>query len=76
MKPIQKNNRRGDERNKKQPTSWGGVADWYDAYLEDQKDTYQSKVILPNLKRVLNLGAGERLLDVGCGQGFFCTRGA
>ncbi len=54
----------------------GKVAPWYDALLEGESDTYQSKVILPNLMRVLNLSRGERVLDIGCGQGFFtraCT---
>ncbi len=33
-------------------TSWGGVAFWYDEYLK-QEDTYQSKVIWPNLERII-----------------------
>ncbi len=52
-------------------TSWGSVALWYDRHLEEETDTYQRQVILPNLKRVLELKSGERLLDVACGQGFF-----
>lgn len=57
-------------------TSWGGVASWYDEYLNDD-DTYQAQVIWPNLKRILNIekGAGEKgkihLLDLACGQGYF-----
>ena len=53
---------------KKNGTSWGGVASWYDDYLKDE-DTYQAKVIAPNLMRMLNLKEGERVLDVACGQG-------
>ena len=55
---------------KKNDTSWGGVASWYDDYLKDE-DTYQAKVIAPNLMRMLNLKEGERVLDVACGQGYF-----
>lgn len=55
----------------KENTSWGNVADWYDTHLEQSGDTYQRKVILPNLLRVLNLKTGERILDLACGQGFF-----
>lgn len=51
-------------------TSWGAVASWYDTLLSDT-DSYQSQVILPNLMRMLALVAGKRVLDVGCGQGFF-----
>ena len=51
-------------------TSWGKVADWYGEYL-DGDDTYQTKVILPNLLRVLDIKKGEKILDLACGQGFF-----
>lgn len=52
-------------------TSWGKVAAWYDALLEKDDDTYQSRVILPNLTRAMNIRKGERVLDLACGQGFF-----
>jgi len=55
----------------KKTTSWGNVAKWYDSLLEGNEDTYQSKVILPNLIRNLSLKKGERVLDIACGQGFF-----
>ena len=54
-------------------TSWGGVAKWYDEYLGDE-DTYQEKVILPNLLRVLSLKKGDRVVDIACGQGYFADR--
>ncbi len=52
-------------------TSWGGVSEWYDDYLENGEDTYQRQVILPNLLRLLAIKQGDRVLDVACGQGFF-----
>ena len=51
-------------------TSWGKVAAWYDDLL-DGDDTYQKKVILPNLKRLAGIQKGDQVLDLGCGQGFF-----
>ncbi len=54
----------------KRATSWEGVAYWYDDYLKGE-DTYQKKVILPNLLRLLAPQKGEHLLDLACGQGFF-----
>lgn len=51
-------------------TSWGGVAGWYDDLLKED-DTYQMKVILPNLERLLDVQKEETILDLGCGQGFF-----
>lgn len=51
-------------------TSWGSVADWYTEHLKDA-DTYHTKVVLPNLLRVLALKKGEKVLDLACGEGFF-----
>ncbi|MBI2109235.1 MAG: class I SAM-dependent methyltransferase [Parcubacteria group bacterium] len=56
--------------NKKQNTSWGHVSDWYHELLTI-KDTYQEKVIAPNLVRIANLKKNERALDVACGEGYF-----
>ncbi|MDO8604681.1 MAG: class I SAM-dependent methyltransferase [bacterium] len=68
---------------RKKTTSWGGVAHWYDKLLADE-DTYQARVILPNLLRAMSDKkgspaetfegkslAGEKVLDLACGQGFF-----
>lgn len=51
-------------------TSWGKVSDWYDEVVED-KDSYQKKVILPNILRLVAPKSGVRVLDLACGQGFF-----
>lgn len=55
----------------KKNTSWGKVATWYNKFLEEGEDTYQEKLIKPNLLRILNAKAGQEILDAGCGQGFF-----
>ncbi len=52
-------------------TSWSAVAPWYDEYLETKTDSYQAKVIAPNLLRILNLKKSEAVLDLACGQGYF-----
>lgn len=59
---------------KKQPfkkTSWGSVSKWYDEHLETNEDTYQAKVIAPNLTRLLGEVKGKKVLDIACGQGYF-----
>ncbi len=56
--------------NRKKDTSWGGVADWYEKHLKDD-DTFHAKVIAPNLIRILNPKQGLRVLDIGCGEGYF-----
>jgi len=52
-------------------TSWGKVAKWYNNLLEEGADTYQEKVIKPNLLRILSVKSGEEIIDIGCGQGYF-----
>ncbi len=52
-------------------TSWGNVAVWYDNLMEKSTDSYQEKVILPNLLRIIDPKPGQKLLDIACGQGYF-----
>ena len=54
-------------------TDWGNVANWYDDLIKDD-DSYQNKVILPNLIRILggeeNI-KNKNILDLACGSGYF-----
>jgi ubiquinone/menaquinone biosynthesis C-methylase UbiE len=52
-------------------TDWDNIASWYDEHLENNPDSYQAKVIAPNLLRMLSIKKGEHILDLACGQGFF-----
>lgn len=52
-------------------TSWGGVAEWYNGLLEGDADSYQSKVVMPNVLRVLDPKPNMKVLDMACGQGYF-----
>lgn len=56
-------------------TSWERAAGWYDQLLQT-RDTYQERVLLPNLMRLLRVHSGVRVLDVGCGQGYFARAAA
>jgi ubiquinone/menaquinone biosynthesis C-methylase UbiE len=60
-------------KNPKKPTttSWGGVAEWYDDMLEQDQDSYQKNVLMPNLIRIVEPKKGMTILDVACGQGYF-----
>jgi ubiquinone/menaquinone biosynthesis C-methylase UbiE len=60
-----------EEKKVTKETSWGKEAKWYDKMLEDNDDTYQTKVILPNILRILNPKPAEVVVELGCGQGFF-----
>jgi len=51
-------------------TSWGPVAEWYDEML-GKGDTYQEKVIAPNVLRLVTPHLGQPILDLACGTGYF-----
>ena len=51
--------------------SWGKVANWYNNLIEQDENSYQRRLILPSLLRLVELKRGEVLLDLACGQGFF-----
>lgn len=73
MQNQRQNQSQKPQKQNKETTSWGGVSKWYDEYLQDD-DTYQAKVIAPNLIRLLNVGGfenGNVILELGCGQGYF-----
>lgn len=50
-------------------TSWEKVAEWYDRSVGTRGHYYHQNVILPNLLRLLRPTLGDRVLDIGCGQG-------
>jgi len=61
----------GESAPKKEKTSWNSVAKWYDTLLEGSADSYQEKVILPNILRVVAPKKDLKILDIACGQGYF-----
>jgi ubiquinone/menaquinone biosynthesis C-methylase UbiE len=68
---IKKREQKRIEKTNIKETSWGKEAKWYDKLLEENADTFQSKVILPNLVRILNPKPSDTVVELGCGQGFF-----
>lgn len=59
------------ERVKVTKTDWGSVADKYDKYLNSES-SYHNEVILPNFLRLLGDTSNKNILDIACGQGYFC----
>ena len=68
-KPIKKFSKPAAPVKTKQ-TSWGGVGEWYDKLVESD-DSYQAKVIRPNLVRFIGDVKNIHVLDLACGQGYF-----
>lgn len=54
-------------------TGWGKVAQWYHETVED-KASYQRDLIMPNLMRLMDIRPGQKILDLGCGEGLFTRR--
>lgn len=52
-------------------TGWDSVAGEYEAGFIKNEGSYHATVILPNLMRVVSPKAGKKILEVGCGDGFF-----
>ncbi len=54
------------------PTDWNNSALWYDDLVGERGHFHHERTIIPGLKRILKLNAGQHLLDVACGQGVVC----
>jgi len=65
-------NRPQHPKKKSPPTEWGRVAQWYDDLVGDEGTEFQRELIFPGVLRMLALKAGEKVLDLACGQGAFC----
>jgi len=52
-------------------SSWESSHSWYDQIVGEKGHYYHQKVIFPAVLRILQLKAGDVLLDLGCGQGAF-----
>jgi ubiquinone/menaquinone biosynthesis C-methylase UbiE len=51
------------------PTSWDAVASWYDGWVGEAGSEHHREVAVPALMELLAPKPGERILDIGAGQG-------
>src|SRR5688572_12077925 len=56
-------------RGPKKEQGWDQVAGWYDKLVGERGSDYHRNVILPAAMRLLAPAAGEKILDLCCGQG-------
>ncbi len=52
-------------------TSWEKSADWYDRIIGERGSELYQAVVIPGALKMLASQRGERVLDLGCGQGVF-----
>jgi ubiquinone/menaquinone biosynthesis C-methylase UbiE len=55
----------------REDTSWEKSADWYDRIIGERGSELYRSVVLPGALRLIAPRRGERVLDLGCGQGVF-----
>lgn len=55
-------------------TSWEGSKQWYSALVGQDGHYYHRQVVLPGSLAMLQLKGGERLLDLGCGNGVLARK--
>lgn len=60
---------RGNARRPAAQTSWDPLAYWYNGWVGEGGSEHHREVAVPATIRLLDLQAGERVLDVGAGQG-------
>jgi SAM-dependent methyltransferase len=53
-------------------TSWEKSADWYDRIIGERGSELYQAVVIPGALKLLDVKRGDRVLDLGCGQGVFC----
>ncbi|MGH2442230.1 MAG: class I SAM-dependent methyltransferase [Chloroflexota bacterium] len=64
--------RRPPRRGTRKPaaqTSWDPLATWYNGWVGEYGSEYHRAVALPAILGLLDAKRGERILDMGCGQG-------
>jgi SAM-dependent methyltransferase len=56
-------------QNRSTPKGWDDLAEWYNGWVGKDGSKYHNKLAIPTVLDLLKPQAGERILDVGCGQG-------
>ncbi len=66
---MRDNRRRGNHPQAAAPTSWDTVAHWYDGWVGEEGSDYHRQLAIPAIMDLLDPQPGERILDIGAGQG-------
>ena len=53
---------------------WNRLAGWWDEQVGDTGSSFSNRLLVPSTDRLLELQRGERILDVGCGNGWWSRK--
>lgn len=59
------------QHHKRDPSGWDALAQWYDGWVGADGSEHHRRLAIPATLDLLDLTPGERLLDIGAGQGVF-----
>lgn len=65
---------RGAGRGPVADTSWDHVAGWYRSLIDEGRSDHHRMVVIPGVLRLLNPRAGQKIVDLACGEGILCRR--
>ncbi|MEM7131567.1 MAG: class I SAM-dependent methyltransferase [Chloroflexota bacterium] len=65
---------KADQYNQETRTAWNANADAWDKRMGDEGNDFVNELIWPSAQKLLDLKAGERVLDIGCGNGLYSRR--
>lgn len=60
--------------NKENKGIWDANAAKWDSYMGEGGNDWHKELVAPKTEHLLNLNAGQHLLDIGCGNGLFARR--
>ena len=60
--------------NKEGRTLWNNKAEFWDNMHGDEGNDFHQQLISPAVERLLDLQPGERVMDIGCGNGTLARR--
>ena len=62
------------ELNREATDVWEKNASWWDAYMGEDGNRTHRELVAPAAERLLEISAGETVLEVACGAGIFARR--
>ncbi len=63
-----------EELNEESLAAWEHIAPWWDAQMGNDGNRTHRSIVAPTTERLLDISAGETILEAACGAGIFARR--